>query len=141
MHGLISRALVRVDHSIWLLLMMLCRNLIKAQSFQRSLRHFTKEISSSSIGSEDVPDDLLPFTEGRGRQERRDSLTLHILQERKIQSERIKAFPVDGPLKNELEDDGFGQKKRLQGYYEAISEVYEDYTTGTAAGEQLHFFF
>eukprot|EP01040_Poterioochromonas_malhamensis_P013256 gene13256-14559_t len=93
-----------------------------------------KEQKKRDEGSEDVPDDLLPFTEGRGRQERRDSLTLHILQERKIQSERIKAFPVDGPLKNELEDDGFGQKKRLQGYYEAISEVYEDYTTGTAAG-------
>lgn len=115
---------------------MLCRNLIKGQSFQGSLRHFTKVISSSSIGSEDIPEDLLPFTEGRGRQERRDSLTLNILQERKIQSERIKAFTVDELLKNELEDDGFGQKKRLQGYYEAVSEIYEDYTTGTAAGEQ-----
>ncbi len=118
---------------------MLCRSLVKAQSFQRSLRHFTKVISSSSIGFEDIPDDLLPFTEGRGRQERRDSLTLNILQERKIQSERIKAFPVDDALKNELEDDGFGQKKRLQGYYEAISEIYEDFTTGTAAGEQISY--
>lgn len=66
------------------------------------------------IASEDeIPDHLIPFAAGRGRQERMDSLSLQILEERNLHAQRCSQVFVSDKAVQELVTQGFGQKQRL----------------------------
>lgn len=70
--------------------------------------------NTDRIGAEDeIPEDLIPFAAGRGRQERLDSLSLQILEERKMHAQRCDATFVSDKSVQELINQGFGQKQRL----------------------------
>jgi len=68
-----------------------------------------------------IPEELQQFVEGRGRQERKDSVNLQILNERKHQHERMQEKKPSEDLVKHLESEGFGKKQRISGVYSTAS--------------------
>lgn len=58
-------------------------------------------------------EDLLPYLHGRKSTEREDSVTEHILNERKIHQERFQDIVVDSSLILKMNKIGLGSKKRI----------------------------
>lgn len=68
-----------------------------------------------------IPEDLVAFVEGRGRQERKDSITIQILQERKRHHDLMTQKKPSDHLVRHLESEGFGKKSRISGVYSTAS--------------------
>jgi hypothetical protein len=90
-----------------------------------------------------IPEDLLPYIAGRGRQERKDSINVQILSERKQQAERIHSVEYDNDpqeLAAILKKAGFGAKRRLKGFYEISHEDgYQKEITMTTGASNVNF--
>ncbi len=78
----------------------------------RNVRFMSRK-SDRLSANDDIPEHLLPFASGRGRQERKDSLSLQILEERKKHAERLELVQVSSADVQALIDQGFGTKHRL----------------------------
>ena len=72
---------------------------------------------SKSNSKQDFPEDLLPYLSGRRRHERKDSVTIEILRERQAFDEKLEAIPKSialNAISNQLDDAGFGSKKKRE---------------------------
>ena len=91
--------------------------------------------STTTASTDWCPEELIPYTTGRGREERKDSVTIQMLKERKLHSERIDQVTLsDKSVERQLEANGFGQKSRIHGAYTVNYEVYTEFETQTGAG-------
>ena len=91
--------------------------------------------STTTASTDWCPEELIPYTTGRGREERKDSVTIQMLKERKLHSERIDQVTLsDKSVERQLEANGFGQKSIIHGAYTVNYEVYTEFETQTGAG-------
>ncbi len=77
-----------------------------------SRRRFLCSEPKNELLGDDI-DSLEPFKHGRRGKERKDSVTVDILKERKRHRERFEKISIDNSLVHRLESMGFGSRRRL----------------------------
>lgn len=89
----------------------------KSYSLTTSLSYSLSSPCFFSKQSSFIPEELLQFTQGRGRHERKDSITLGILQQRKNHQDNYKKKVLLKKFIHALDLEHFGSKKRNNNYY------------------------